>query len=108
MPAPDGMFRPQITWLRDQRPASSSLCVDFVGKVEEIDTGLRECLSAIGANKLLRKFEGAPVLNASPRVKEQIPISTLVVEKIVAKYSDDFRSFDYSTSPGEPFIVSAG
>jgi hypothetical protein len=92
---PDGMFRPQSTWLKLNGQRFSEM---RVFKLEEINTALelvRQELLSRGAptSKLQVSF---PHVNKSTKAAEQEhDISESLYEEIVNFYAEDFKDFGY-------------
>lgn len=94
---PDDMFRPQAYWLGNG-PGQKQLMVDYIGRVETIDSDIVNVLKIIGLEKAIYNLSEIPVLNKSSYSNRSDFSSPDVIARIVAKYSVDFELFGYSVN----------
>jgi hypothetical protein len=95
---PDNIFRPQVSWLRTSRH-KTDLLVNYVGKLEALDTDISYILDAIGIPLFKRSGPKLPQMNKSaPSATSEIQ-NQQVVERIVEKYKSDFQILGYPTTP---------
>lgn len=95
---PDEIFRQQVHWLRSDNEPKNQL-VDFVGRVENIQTDLLKILKAIGLSKETLELDSIPILNRSEEESRSSVYTPEVVERIVDRYKLDFDVFGYSRNP---------
>ena len=97
---PDEIFRPQVHWLRsDTQPGQ--LLVDYVGRVENIQSDMVRVLNAVGLSKETLALNTIPNLNRSEEKDQSITFPPDVVERIVKRYELDFDTFGYSKDPNK-------
>ena len=87
---PDNIFKPQTFWLTDNKDRGKVI-VDFVGRLETLDSDLNKVISKI-ENVEDAKFESAPVLNRS---KGESSLSDASIEKVNEFYKRDFKFWGY-------------
>jgi len=97
--SPDGIFLPQITWLRS-RPTSTDLIVDYVGRVETLARDLHNLSSVLLPSKAGISLK-ASHRNRSTGTAPSVLTSSNVIDTIVEKYHEDFEVFDYSKEPSK-------
>lgn len=95
---PDQIFRPQAHWLRSPAGANS-LLVNYLGKLETLESDLQTVLHMIDAPKKVIENLKLLHLNKSQEKVELISKNTRVVEKIIKRYAIDFELFKYTTNP---------
>lgn len=104
---PDDIFRAQVHWLRSGADPQR-LLVDFIGRVESIQTDMIRVLDAIGLRKEIALLDSMPVLNRSEEKAQPGMLPQGVVERIVSRYEMDFDAFGYSKEPGAYISGSGG
>ncbi len=86
---PDYIFKPQTFWLTDEEDRSKVI-VDYVGKLETIDSDLAKIMSKIEDIKI--DFFESPQLN---KTEGKFELSINSIEKINRVYDRDFGFWDY-------------
>ena len=110
---PDRIFNPQLFWLRDNA-SGDQIGVDFVGRVEEIDTCMNELSQKIGRGKENFSWAQVPRLNTSGDGKrtawDEFQDNRKLAEIIFRRNSVDFRAFGYGREvmPGKDQILHSG
>jgi hypothetical protein len=95
---PDRILNPQFFWLR-RSASSDDVGVDFVGRVEEIDTCMTELTQKIGRGMETLSWEDVPRINASgdgkKTVWDEFQDHQELAEIVFRRNSVDFRIFGY-------------
>lgn len=95
---PDQIFLPQAYWLRE-RPNRDKILIQKIGKLENLETDLRDILKIIDAPKRLTENLKVSQLNKSREEAYETLTNAAVIEKINKKYAVDFETFEYSENP---------
>lgn len=101
---PDNVFNPQVDWTEVSETLGRPM--DYIGKVETIETDVAEICAALQINVLERPPNGVGRFNISS-VDSGVDLPADLLAKILERYERDYQAFDYSTSYAPPAYLDS-